>query len=552
MNRLPFLLLLLFTLSSLQTGPAFADEPADHVAQLQAEAFEKERSALGHWGTVPEKYSQWKTHSNRLIPVYTFGTKDAGEGIDLNGYTGRNSAYRSESEVRKLYSRVPERTVDPEAVWMDQTDIAAIQRSAAAAGRKYIFLVVFDGMDWDTTRAAAIYNQKAVTYSEGKGSGTHFQTYSADGTSQFGFMVTSPHNDGTKTNVDQQTVNNPGGTSFGGYDASSGGRAPWTDPSDISYLIAKPSEGHPKHAYTDSASSATSMMSGHKTYNGAINVGPSGERLSTVAHELQEKGRAVGIVTSVPICHATPACAYAHNVSRKDYQDISRDMLGLPSIAHPEQPLPGLDVVLGCGYGKDVDDTKTQGENYVPGNIYLTQQDLEKVSVKNGGQYVTTVRKENTSGAKRLRRAAAKAAENGHRLLGFYGMGRYNGHLPFQTANGDFAPVRGVARNAENYSEQEVRENPTLAQMTEAAIKVLSTRREGFWLLVEAGDVDWANHDNNIDNSIGAVNSGEAAVMAITDWVEQNSNWQESVLIVTADHGHLFQLKSPQLLAEGR
>lgn len=91
-------------------------------------------------------------------------------------------------------------------------------------------------------------------------------------------------------------------------------------------------------------------------------------------------------------------------------------------------------------------------------------------------------------------------------------------------------------------------ENPTIADMTNAAITVLSKNPKGFWLLVEPGDVDWANHDNNLDNSIGAVKSGDKAVKVITDWVEQNSNWQESLLIVTADHGHYFVLKRPDLL----
>ena len=71
---------------------------------------------------------------------------------------------------------------------------------------------------------------------------------------------------------------------------------------------------------------------------------------------------------------------------------------------------------------------------------------------------------------------------------------------------------------------------------------------EGFWLMVEAGDVDWANHDDNIDNSIGAVNSGDAAVKTITDWVERHSNWTESLMIVTADHGHYLVLERPELL----
>ena len=41
--------------------------------------------------------------------------------------------------------------------------------------------------------------------------------------------------------------------------------------------------------------------------------------------------------------------------------------------------------------------------------------------------------------------------------------------------------------------------------------------------MVEAGDVDWANHDNNLDNSIGAVNSGDDALRAVTDWVEAHA-----------------------------
>ena len=279
----------------------------DFVRDLQTEASASGKSPLGHWGTDPDDYTSWRTHSNRLIPVYTFGTKGAGPGVDLNSYTGQQSPYRDAVSVRRIYGRVPERTVDPDAVWMDQTNIADMQRAAAESGKKYIFLVVFDGMDWDTTRAAAIFNLKSVAYSEGKGTGTHFQTCDADGTAQFGCMVTSPHNNGTDTNPDTQTVMNPGGTSFGGYDASVGGRAPWDEPADSGYLIAKPAKGNVKHAYTDSASSATSMTAGAKTYNNAITVGPAGEQLSTVAHELQAEGWAVGVVSSVPVSHATPA-----------------------------------------------------------------------------------------------------------------------------------------------------------------------------------------------------------------------------------------------------
>ena len=125
------------------------------------------------------------------------------------------------------------------------------------------------------------------------------------------------------------------------------------------------------------------------------------------------------------------------------------------------------------------------------------------------------------------------------------------GHLPFQTADGNYDPTRGV-RSAEVYSKADVSENPTLADMTEAALTVLGQNKKGFFLCVEAGDVDWANHNNNIDDSIGAVFSGDDAFQTIVDWVEANSNWDETCLIVTADHGHMMTLDDPSVLTGER
>ena len=528
-----------------------AAEAADFPKQLQSKAIEDNIAEFGYWGREPNLYTGWKTHSNRLIPIYTFGTKGAGEGVDLDSYFGPNSVYRSEARVQALYGYVPEKTVNPEAVWMDQTNVADLQRAAATAGKKYIFLVVFDGMDWNTTQAAAIWNQKKITYTEGRGHGTHFQDYDANGTSQFGFVVTSAHNEGTDIDVNAQTVKNPGGTIRGGYDASAAGTDPWVTPSDAGYLMGKPENGNPKHNYTDSSSSATSMTAAIKTFNGAVNVDSNGTPVSTVAHELQEKGWRVGAVSSVPISHATPAASYAHNVSRDDYQDLTRDMLGVPSIQHPTMPLPGLDVVIGGGYGNSGNARKgnaSQGTNFVEGNIYLTDEDLKSVDVKNGGKYVTAVRTSGQNGSKLLQDATSAAVKGNHRLLGFFGNGQYNGHLPFATADRRYDPAPGVTKKGEEYSTADIEENPTLAEMTSAAIAVLARDNKPFWVMIESGDVDWANHDDNIDNSIGAVNSGDDAIKVITQWVEAKSNWNESLLIVTADHGHMLNLVKPELL----
>jgi len=386
-----------------------------------------------------------------------------------------------------------------------------------------------------------------VAYRSGRGRGLHFLEETAHRTTQFGFMVTTPHNDGTAVNVNTQRVENPGGKRPGGYNATKGGPNPWTPGNDVWYLIGgKSKQGQGKHAYPDSAATMTAMATGHKTYNGSINIDPQGRRLTTIAHLAQRRGWAVGTVTSVPFDHATPAACYANNVSRGDYQDLARDMLGLRSISHPRNPLPGLDVVLGSGYGVNKQSEPAQGRNFVPGNRYLTDAGRKAIDVRHGGRYTVAVRTAGQYGGKVLLDAARQAASSGTRLFGLFGTPA--GHLPFQTANGDYKPAPGRGHYVEVYSKADVSENPTLAQMTSAALLVLSRNRKGFWLMVEAGDVDWANHKDNLDDSIGAVNSGDRAFQTIVDWVEKNSNWQESLVIVTADHGHYLFLDRPELL----
>ncbi|KAA0138286.1 alkaline phosphatase [Gimesia chilikensis] len=530
--------------------PVSAKKPeADHIRKLQTEAIRNKKSPVAHWGLEPEKYIQWSNHSLRLIPVYTFGTKDAGQGIDLNSYTGVNSPYRDSKKLEAIYGYSPANTVNPKADYLDQTNLYNIQEAALKAGKKNIILFVFDGMDWQTTKAAALYYSKGDKYKGGRGTGLLFQDYPAAGTSQFGYMVTAPHNAATNVDVDKQTVLNPGGKIRGGYNAEKGGPNPWTPGNDIKYLISSPSNNYGEHAYPDSANTATSMTAGIKSYNNAINVDPTGAPVMTIAHQAQQDGYSVGVVTSVPITHATPAAAYAHNVSRNDYQDLARDLVGQTSISHPEESLPGLDVVLGGGHGtkEKASGAKSHGKNFVPGWKYISEETIKQADVKNGGKYTVALRTDGVEGKAGLQKATQAAIKNKTRLLGVYGVGAHAAHLPFQTADGDYQPAPGKT-SAETYSAADIKENPTLADMTESALDVLSQNKKGFWLLVEAGDVDWANHDNNLDNSIGAVKSGEAAFKVITDWVEKNSNWKDTVVILTADHGHYLHIDQPEAL----
>lgn len=521
---------------------------ADPVAAMQVAAEQTGTASWGYWGDQPERYVSYSSHSNRLIPVYSFG-------ITLSGIDGANSIYRDAQRLATLYGQEPEGTLNPTAEYFDQTDIHALQLAAADAGWKRIVLVVFDGLDWTMTRTTAIAANGSVDYESGRGTGLAFLDY--DGvTTDFGFCVTSPANDGTDVDVDVQLVVNPGGKTPGGYDPALGGATPWDARASSTYLIGK-NRSRP-HAVTDSAASAASLCTGIKTYNNAVNVDPYGRRFTPIARTLQERGWATGAVSSVPISHATPACAYANNVTRNDYQDITRDMLGERSISHRGEPLPGLDVLIGCGFGVDVEKDEQQGRNFEVGNKYLAPSTLAAIDVANGGRYEMALRTAGRNGGEVLREATEKAIADGHRLFGFFGTAE--GSLPFATTDGRFDPVTGEPEDPSlladsalrrkyspkiTYTPGDVSENPTLAEMTTAALDVLG-QQENFWLMVEAGDVDWASHANNIDGAIGATLSGDAAFTAITDWIEAHGGWDKTAVIVTADHGHMFVLTEPE------
>jgi alkaline phosphatase len=245
---------------------------------------------------------------------------------------------------------------------------------------------------------------------------------------------------------------------------------------------------------------------------------------------------------------------YAHNVDRDDYQDLGREMLGLESIVQTTRKgprLPGLDVVIGAGYGQILTDSggKVQGVNVVSNqNQHLADDDLKAIDVRNGGRYVVVTTKLDTPGDESLTSAAVAAARDDKRLFGFFGTN--TSHLPFRTADGDYRPAAGIKGTRESYSPDDLAENPSLADMTRAALTVLGAKKDRpFALFVEAGDVDFALHDNNLDNAVGAVYSGEDAIKVIVEWVETHSNWDESAMIVTSDHGHYLVIDDPKALA---
>lgn len=77
---------------------------------------------------------------------------------------------------------------------------------------------------------------------------------------------------------------------------------------------------------------------------------------------------------------------------------------------------------------------------------------------------------------------------------------------------------------------------PSLAVMTKAAIHCLEHNSQGFYLMVEGGAVDWANHANEPDRMVEEQIDYMKAVEAVVAWVDAHSSWDDTLVILTADH----------------
>jgi alkaline phosphatase len=77
---------------------------------------------------------------------------------------------------------------------------------------------------------------------------------------------------------------------------------------------------------------------------------------------------------------------------------------------------------------------------------------------------------------------------------------------------------------------------PTLAEMTQAALNVLDNDPDGLFLMIEGGAIDWAGHGNSSGRVIEEEIDFNKAVDAVVAWVEKNSSWDETLVIVTGDH----------------
>ena len=113
-------------------------------------------------------------------------------------------------------------------------------------------------------------------------------------------------------------------------------------------------------------------------------------------------------------------------------------------------------------------------------------------------------------------------------------VGTFETNTTTQQARGD-ATVKGP--DANNPSGVAFNTNvPSLATMSTGALNVLNQDKDGFFLMIEGGAVDWANHANQLGRMIEEQMDFNQSVEAVVNWVNTNSSWKDTLLIVTADH----------------
>lgn len=228
-------------------------------------------------------------------------------------------------------------------------------------------------------------------------------------------------------------------------------------------------------AVTDSAASATALATGRRTRNAWVALDPESRRpLRTIAEEAHGRGLAVGLVTTTTIVHATPAAFAAHVDDRYKYEEIA---------AHVAEA--GFDLLVGGGR-----------ERFLPragGGRRGDGRDL-LAGMRSAGSVIASTLEQ------------ARAAPRGSRLALLYDAGD--------------PPPAGPGR-------------PPLEALVALALERLAADPDGFFLMIEGGQIDWAEHDRDAARLFSELADFDRAVARARSYA---ASAPDTAVVVVADH----------------
>ena len=269
----------------------------------------------------------------------------------------------------------------------------------------------------------------------------------------------------------------------------------------------------------DSAGTMTAITTGVKSHMGAIGVSAGsrsdcadslGKHALTWLQLADSAGMATGVVSTARLTHATPAATYAHSPDRnwENDTDLPEAAKAAGCVDIAQQLLStarfgrGPQVVLGGGRAQFTTVAEEDPEY------------ADKVGLRlDGRNLVAEWQQAHPQGAYVWNAAQLKAAANAPALLGLF----EPDHMQYE-----------LDRARDKAGE------PSLAELTRAAIANLSRHPEGYVLMVEGARIDHANHSGNAARALGDTIAMSDAVRAA---VEATSA-EDTLIIVTADHSH--------------
>ena len=232
---------------------------------------------------------------------------------------------------------------------------------------------------------------------------------------------------------------------------------------------------------TDSAAGGTALASGHKTKNGALGVLKDlTTPITSIADWAREAGAAVGITTSVSVDHATPAAFYAHIGSRNEYYKIGEQL------------------------------TKTEVD-------FFGASDFNKPENPDGGPNLYEQARKNGFTIARGYKDYQQKAKRAKKMILFQS-----------------EAASKVERGSIPYASDRTKDDLTLQDITRAAINFLTSRqKDGFFLMVEGGKIDWGCHAND-PVFISELIDMDNAVKVAYEFYQQHPD--ETLIVISADH----------------
>ncbi len=225
---------------------------------------------------------------------------------------------------------------------------------------------------------------------------------------------------------------------------------------------------------TDSAAAGTALATGWKTNNGMISILPDDTEVETIAEAAQSLRKSAGIVTTSAVTDATPAVFAAHVDARAQQPEIARQML-----AH------NLNVMFGGGRA-----------NFIPQSQQGSKRKDEIDLLAQARQAGYTV----IGSREQLIQLTSPG-----KVIGLFEMGELTTEAP----------------------------EPTIAELTEKAMAILSQNRNGFFLMVEGGLIDKRAHSNDAAGVVKQAREFDAAVGVALAFAARQ---KDTLVVVTADH----------------